>query len=199
MSRQGGRADLPGTALSVAIGERFPQVLSAAREGAEWAWAELYDEFAPRLLRFIASQGAGEPEDCLGECFLQLVRNLPTFSGDEAAFRSWVYLLARNRVVDQWRAAGRRPVTTSGDLVALLQHRRPSESADAPLARQDAIDEILAHLNPDQRAVVVLRVLDGFNVEETAVILRRSPGAVRVLQHRAIKNLRETLKSMEPA
>ena len=182
----------------MAIGERFPQVLCAAREGAEWAWAELYDEFAPRLLRFIASQGAAEPEDCLGECFLQVVRNLPTFSGDEAGFRSWVYLLARNRVVDQWRAAGRRPVT-SGDLVDLHQHRRPSEAADAPLARQDAIEDILAHLNPDQRAVVVLRVVDGFSVEETAVILRRSPGAVRVLQHRAIRNLRESVRSMEPA
>lgn len=183
----------------MAIGDRFPHVLSAAGEGAEWAWAELYEEYAPTLLRFIASQGASEPEDCLGECFIQVVRNLPNFSGDEASFRSWIYLLARNRVVDQWRAAGRRPVTPSGDLADIHEHRRQSESADAPLDRRDTIEGILAGLNPDQRAVLVLRVLDGFSVEETAVILRRSQGAVRVLQHRAIKNLRDTLQSMEPA
>lgn len=185
--------------LPVAIGERFSSVLSAAREGADWAWAELYDELAPRLLRFIASQGAIEPEDCLGECFLQLVRNLPTFTGDEDSFRAWVYLLARNRVVDEWRAAGRRPVTPSGELVALQQHRRPAEAADAPLARRDTIAGILTRLTPDQRAVLVLRVLDGFSVAETAVILGRSPGAVRVLQHRALRHLRDSLPSTEPA
>lgn len=179
----------------MAIGDRFPDVLSAACEGAEWAWAELYDEFAPSLFRFIASQGAVEPEDCLGECFVQIVRNLPGFSGDEASFRSWIYLLARNRVVDEWRASRRRPVTSSGDLVNLHEHRRHTESADARLARHGAIEEILAQLNPDQRAVLILRVLDGFSVEETAVILSRSPGAVRVLQHRAIKNLRNTLQA----
>ncbi len=182
----------------MAIGDRFPDVLAAAGDGAEWAWAELYEEFAPGLLRFIASQGATEPEDCLGECFVQLVRNLPGFSGDEASFRAWLYLLARNRVVDQWRAARRRPASPSGDLVALPDRRR-HESADARLARHGAVDDILAQLTPDQRAVLVLRVLDGFSVAETSGILRRTEGAVRVLQHRAIKNLRHSLQSMERA
>ncbi|MDQ7992993.1 MAG: sigma-70 family RNA polymerase sigma factor [Propionicimonas sp.] len=177
----------------MSIGDRFPTVLSAASEGAEWAWAELYEEFAPSLLRFIASQGATDPEDCLGECFVQLVRNLPAFGGDEASFRAWLFLLARNRVVDEWRAARRRPASPHGEITAVDGHHRQIEAADAPLARQDAIQEILAALNPDQRAVLVLRVLDGFSVQETADILGRSAGAIRVLQHRAIRNLRATL------
>lgn len=184
-----------GAALTVAIGDRFPRVLSAASEGANWAWAELYEEFAPSLLRFIASQGAVEPEDCLGECFVQLVRNLPTFSGDEAAFRAWIYLVARNRVVDEWRAARRRPTAPTGDVVAAHERRQQHEPADASLVRRDEIEAILATLGPDQRAVLTLRVVEQFSVEETAGILGRTAGAVRVLQHRAIKNLRRALSS----
>lgn len=176
----------------MALGDRFDDVLSAARSGAEWAWAELYAEFAPGLLRFIAGLGAAEPEDCLGECFLQIVRNLPGFVGEEASFRAWTYLLARNRVVDSWRGAGRRPLP-SEEVVAVAERRRHDEAADAALTRRDAVEQILATLTPDQRAVVILRVLDQFSAEETAAILGRSPGSVRVLQHRAIKALRDAV------
>lgn len=179
----------------MSIGDRFADVLSAARGGADWAWAELYEEFAPSLLRFIAGLGAAEPEDCLGECFVQVVRNLATFSGDEPAFRAWLFLVARNRVVDEWRAARRRPVTPSHDLTAAHERHQQHEAADASLVRRSAIEDILAALGADQRAVLILRVLDQFSVEETAVILERSPGAVRVLQHRAISNLRNILPS----
>ncbi len=177
----------------MALGERFPQVLRAAVDGADRAWAELYEEFAPSLLRFIASQGAVDPEDCLGECFVQLVRNLPSFSGDEAAFRAWLFRIARNRVVDARRAARRRPVVLAGDVTEVLDSRQQHEPADAELTARYSVVDVLASLGEDQRTVIVLRVLDQFSVEETAVILDRSPGAVRVLQHRALKSLRETL------
>ncbi|MCB0912850.1 MAG: sigma-70 family RNA polymerase sigma factor, partial [Propionibacteriaceae bacterium] len=177
----------------VALGERFPDVLSAAAEGADWAWAELYDEFAPSLLRFITSQGAADPEDCLGECFVQLVRNLPSFSGDEAAFRAWLFRVARNRVVDAWRAAHRRPVVLTDDVTVVLDTRHHQEPADAELTVRYSVEDVLATLGEDQRAVIVLRVLDQFGVEEVAVILDRSPGAIRALQHRAVRSLREAL------
>ncbi|MFZ0530904.1 MAG: RNA polymerase sigma factor [Propionicimonas sp.] len=177
----------------MAIGDRFPQVLSAASEGAEWAWAELYRDLAPVLLRFLIGQGVAEPEDCLGECFVQLVRNLPSFTGDERAFRAWAFRVARNRVVDTWRAADRRPVSTTGDVPAVLDRRFQHEAADGDVLRRDWLAQVLAGLTPDQRTVVLLRVLDQFSVEETAQIVGKSPGAVRVLQSRAIKSLRIAL------
>ena len=122
---------------------------------------------------------------------MQLVRNLPGFSGDESAFRAWLFLLARNRVVDEWRAARRRPVTPSGDPVT---PRGVSEPVDTIVVGRSAVADLLGSLAPDQRAVIVLRVLEGFSVAETARILRRSAGAVRVLQHRALKRLRSGLE-----
>jgi RNA polymerase sigma-70 factor, ECF subfamily len=174
----------------VSLGDRFPETLAAAAEGADWAWAALYRDLAPVLLRFLTSMGAAEPEDALAECFLQLVRNLPRFDGDEAAFRAWAFQVARHRVYDTWRAAGRRPNAPTGNVQALHERAFQHEPADAKAIEAAAVEEILGRLTRDQRAVLTLRVLDRFSVEETAQILGRSPGAIRVLQHRAVKVLR---------
>jgi RNA polymerase sigma-70 factor (ECF subfamily) len=178
----------------LSIGDRFPHVLSAARDGADWAWAELYDDLAPTLLRFVTAMGAAEPEDCLGECFVQLVRNLPRFAGEEESFRTWAFRIARNRVIDGWRRDGRRPAHPVGDVVALSDRYTHQEAPDLALAGEDWVDRILGELTPDQRAVLLLRVIDQFSVEDTALVLGKSQGAVRVLQNRALNSLRRLLR-----
>jgi RNA polymerase sigma-70 factor (ECF subfamily) len=176
------------------LGDRFPQVLSAAIEGADWAWAELYRATAPSLLRFLTTQGAAEPEDVVAECFVQLVRNLHTFRGDEAAFRAWAFTVARSRLIDTWRASGRRPVSATGNVPETIDRLQHHEAPGADLEQREWVLEVLATLTPDQRAVVTLRLLDQFSVEETAQIIGKSPGAVKVLQNRAVKALRRTLE-----
>ncbi len=175
------------------IGSRFPEVLWAASEGLEWAWVELYQEFAPPLLRFLRSQGATDPEDLLGDCFAQIVRKIGDFHGDENGFRTWVFLIARSRLVDQWRRADRRPTILSADPLAASGAEMATPGADhAALAEAD-LAEILDRLTPDQRAVITLRFLDRFSLAETAEILGRSEGSVKLLQHRAIRTLRRQL------
>lgn len=182
----------------VPLGDRFAEVLAAAATGADWAWTALYRDLAPVLLRFLTRMGADEPEDALAECFVQLVRGLPKFTGDESAFRAWAFQVARHRAYDSWRSAGRRPRSSSASIEGVHgEQSLQDEPADSRVLRSAAVDEILAELTPDQRAVVVLRVLDRFSVDETAQILGRSPGAVRVLQHRAVKALRTTLRSRQ--
>ncbi|MGV8910513.1 MAG: RNA polymerase sigma factor [Propionicimonas sp.] len=175
------------------IGPRFPQVLSAAGEGADWAWAELYRDLSPALLRYFASQGAAEPEECLGECFVHMVRRLSAFVGDEADFRSWAFTIARSRLVDSWRIAGRRPVRPTGNVSETLDLVQQHPAADRALVQREAVREVLDLLTPDQRSVLLLRVLDQFSVAETAAIIGKSEGAVKVLQHRALKTLRRRL------
>ena len=175
------------------IGPRFPQVLSAAAEGADWAWAELYRDLSPALLRYFTSHGAAEPEDCLGECFVHMVRRLSAFVGDEAAFRTWAFTVARSRLVDSWRSSGRRPVRPTGEVSATLDRFQHHEAADRALTQREAVTEVLDLLTPDQRSVLLLRVLDRFSIAETAAIIGKSEGAVKVLQNRAIKTLRRRL------
>ena len=94
--------------------QRFEPVLSAARTGAEWAWAELYREHAPAVLGYLRARRAPDAEDLLGEVFLQLARDLSGFEGDARAFRAWVFTVAHHRLLDDVRKRRRRPQTEGG-------------------------------------------------------------------------------------
>lgn len=177
----------------MSLGERFDEIRSAAAEGAEWAWEELYRDLAGDLLKFITGHGAADPEDCLGEVFVRMVSRLDSFAGDEAQFRAWAFTIARHQLIDQWRRESRRPVHTDRDVVAAADRLTPVEPEESAAIQRAAVDQILSGLSPAQRSVVLLRFLHQFSIPETAAIMGKTEGAIRVLQHRALHALRRTL------
>ena len=93
----------------------FPSVLAAARRGEEWAWTAIYREYSAPVLRYLRGRGASEPEDLLAEVFVQIVRNLAQFEGAASDFRTWVFMIAHNRLLDERRSASRNPVDPTAD------------------------------------------------------------------------------------
>jgi RNA polymerase sigma factor (sigma-70 family) len=175
----------------MAIGPNFPEVLRAAQLGAEWAWRALYRDFSPAVLGYLRLQGILEPEDCAGEVFVQVVRNVATFEGDESQFRSWVFVIAHHRAVDHRRSRARRPAdpTPPEDMV---NHAPVGNAEDDALDRLQMADveRILSELTDEQREVMLLRILGGLTVEETASVLRKRVTSVKALQRRAVSSIR---------
>jgi len=173
----------------------FSEVLEAARQGDQGAWAELYDAVAAQMLGYLRGHGAGDPEGLLGDAFLQLSRNLQTFEGDEAGFRSWAFTVAHHRLIDERRKLARRPQETEYPVTEPETPRAPADvEAEAIQAvDQSSIEQLLNTLSEDQRDVVLLRVLGGLTTGETAATIGKSEGAVRVLQHRALRALKDRL------
>ena len=177
----------------MALGDRFTPTLDAARAGAEWAWVSIYTDLAAPVIGFLRGRGARDPEDLAGEVFLQVVRDLGGFSGDEGAFRAWVFVIARHRALDEWRRSGRRPVE--------LSHEAPpeegaSEDAAEPALRRVAtgrVLQILGGLSVDQQEVLLLRVIGDLTVDEVARVVGKSPGAVKALQRRGLEAARISL------
>src|SRR5688500_12096883 len=89
--------------------EPFSSVLEAARANADWAWARIYDSLAPTILGYLRARGAPDADGVLGDVFLQLVRDIKRFEGDEAGFRSWVFVMVHHRLLDDLRKRSRRP------------------------------------------------------------------------------------------
>jgi RNA polymerase sigma-70 factor, ECF subfamily len=175
----------------VSFESEFPSVLAAARVGAEWAWAAIYREYSPPVLRYLKGRRAREPEDLLGEVFVQVVRNLTGFEGAERDFRTWVFVIARNRLIDEHRGASRNPIDSVPD----------DEFADVAgpgHAENDALDRladqqvmaVLDRLTADQRDVLFLRLFARLTVDEIASIIGKRPGAVKALQSRALARIR---------
>lgn len=177
----------------MALAEGFDEVIAAARTGAEWAIAVLYDELQPSLVAYLRSQEPGEAEDLASEVWQGIGEGLSRFEGDEAGFRAWVFTIARHRLIDWRRRRTRRPEVMAGDerLVALAGADDPASAAVASVVSDEAIRRIRQILPQDQAEVIVLRVLADLDADQVGRILGKRPGTVRVLQHRALRRLAE--------
>lgn len=168
-------------------GVPFAEVLAGAQEGDEQAWATLFNTYAGPLRGYLFSRGAQEPDDLLGEVFVDLARRLHAFSGSEAQFRSWLFMVAHNRVVDERRKRARRPTSPVDHTVfdvPSLHHDTEAEAVRHVMASEALT--VIDSLTPDQRAVLRLRLVEGLTLEEVADRLDKPVGAVKALQRRGL-------------
>jgi RNA polymerase sigma-70 factor, ECF subfamily len=180
--------------LGAVVGEDFPAVLSAAQEGSEAAFTRLWTDTNPVLLRYLRVIAPEAAEDVASETWVQVVRGLRRFRGDEAAWRAWLFTTARRRMIDSSRRRSRRREEPLDDVqVALLPVT--ADAADLAMERLGtrAAIRLLAGLPPLQAEVILLRVLAGLDYDAVARLVGRSPGAVRVAAHRGLRRLAETL------
>jgi RNA polymerase sigma-70 factor (ECF subfamily) len=175
----------------VRFGDDFPRLLAAARLGAEWAWGRLYRELAPSVLGYLRAGGAVEPEDVLGEVFLQVVRDLARFQGGEPEFRRWLFTIAHHRMLDARRRERRRPVEAAPDEV-LERRGALGDAEDEAMAALGAerVRMLVRTLTTDQQDVLFLRLFGDLAVDDVAAILGKRPGAVKALQRRGLAALR---------
>jgi RNA polymerase sigma-70 factor (ECF subfamily) len=138
-------------------------------------------------------------EDVAAEVWVDVTRRLESFSGDESAFRGWLFTLARRRAIDAWRAAQRARVHLTGD-AADLDRAGGQDTAGSALERmttQRAL-ALIATLPMDQAEAITLRVIAGLDVKDVARLLGKRPGAVRVAAHRGLRTLAARLTTQEP-
>lgn len=173
----------------------FEEVLEAARRGSPPALGSLYRQFQPRLLRLLNVIAPHQAEDIASDVWLEVFASLARFAGDEHCFRAWLATTARRRVIDAHRRAGRRPVHSSdpeGMDTRAGRDATEDETVDY-MASVAAIARVVSVLSPDQAHVVLMRVVGGLDVDEVARALGKQPGAVRSLQHRALRRLARQL------
>lgn len=177
------------------LGEAFDAVLAGARAGAPWAFERLYHHLAPAVTGYARLQGVPDPDDVASEVFLGVFRGIGGFAGDEDSFRSWVFRIAHRRIVDDRRRRARRPVDLVEDPPDGPEPDHHNDPADLAL-RNLASERVLRlcdQLVPDQRAVLLLRLVGDLTVDQVADALDKSPGAVKQLQRRGLGAIKRLL------
>jgi RNA polymerase sigma-70 factor (ECF subfamily) len=168
----------------------FDQVLDGVRKGADWAVAALWRDLHPRLLTYFRAVEPAAAEDLASDTWVDLARSLHRFAGDEDALRRFAFTIARRRLADHRRRRFRRrtePVATED----LVQHASGDDPAAAALGNEALA--LIAQLPANQAEIVLLRVVAGLSAEEVGAVVGKSPGAVRVIQHRALRRLADLL------
>lgn len=170
--------------------DELDEVLEHARGGDEAAFVRLYRAVHPRVLRYAASLVGADADDVAAETWLHVTRDLAGFRGDADGFRAWVATICRHRALDLHRARQRRPVVLD-DLLALSDRPAgddPAQDAVERLATARAV-ALVATLPREQAEAVMLRAVVGLDVAQTAQVLGKAPGAVRVAAHRGLRRL----------
>jgi RNA polymerase sigma-70 factor (ECF subfamily) len=180
------------------------RLVDRARRGDADAFSVLYECLAPRLLRFLYHQ-VGDPdiaEELMQRTFVKVIEGLPRFEcRGGIPFGAWAFRIARNLAIDEHRTA--HPALDLETLPEVPSDAPGPEQIVEAGIRRDELLGALEHLPADQHDVIVYRFFAGLSPHEVAPLLHRSDGAVRVLQHRALRHLRELMApvraSAEPA
>jgi RNA polymerase sigma-70 factor (ECF subfamily) len=176
------------------VGDDFAGVLADAQAGNDDQFAVLWRDANPALLRYLRVLAPENAEDIAAETWVNVVRGLPRFIGDEAAWRAWLFTTARRRLIDQARVRKRHPAEPLDDISASEMPRTPDAAQVAldNLATESAL-ALLAQLPTPQAEVIMLRVVAGLDTDAVAMLLGKSPGNIRVMAHRGLKKLEDLL------
>jgi RNA polymerase sigma-70 factor (ECF subfamily) len=164
-----------------------------AEEPGDVNAGQVYRDLAPAVLGYLRSQRVRDPEDVLGEVFLQVARDLARgrFKGDAAGLRRWVFSIAHNRAMDAHRKRSRDRSDPTGEVLDPGVTDAPGDPADPTLVAA------LSALSADQREVVLLRFVADLPLEAVANVTGRTTGAIKALQHRGLDNLRKVLATVD--
>ncbi|MFA5891671.1 MAG: sigma-70 family RNA polymerase sigma factor [Actinomycetota bacterium] len=169
-------------------------LVTRAQAGDKEAFAMIFDRFHDEVYRF-AARRLGDPvlaQDVAAETFVALFPGIRRFRWTGVPFEAWLYTIARRRIADELRGQARS--ARVGEACKQFE----TESAPAP-SLEGAIDmrAALARMPWAEREILELRFMEDLDAAQTALRVGKTPGAVRVAQHRALARLREMMDEGE--
>lgn len=173
--------------------------LAAARRGEETGFAELWHALHPLLLRYLRAVVGDAAEDVASETWLQAAKDVRGYRGDAAGFRVWLFRVARHRALDELRKASRRKEDNGDVAEYVTDWPAPDDTERAAAEREDTERalRLIARLPKDQAEAVLLRVVAGMDVAQTAKVLDKRDGAVRIAAMRGLKRLAAILAEQQ--
>jgi len=176
-------------------------LVRAAQAGGTWAFARLWELLAPKVAAYVRHRGVASPDDVTSDVFLAAFARIGDFDGDGDAFRRFLFTLAHHKSVDDIRKRFGPRVPRQVESPREQDLPRSPSAEDVVLHGElsPQIAALLTALPDHQREVLLLRVVAGLDISDVAVIVGRSEGAVKQLQHRALRFLRSQLDENQQA
>ena len=173
------------------------ELVIQAKNGDQTAFGGLYDMFADKLFRYIRIkiQNKQQAEDILQEAFIKTWRNLHLFTIEGGNFQAWMYRITSNCMNDYFRKIYRRPENLE---LNENMDKPSSENLEKAVGDRLETENVLEAFNllpARYREILELRFVQDLSLDESSKILNKSNLAVRVLQHRALKKLREVVNT----
>lgn len=168
-------------------------LIARAKTGDREAVSALYEGYTQAIFRYISYRVESDTlaEDLTAEVFLRMVRGLPRYEDSGAPFGAWLYRIAATQIAEHYRRKRRTPAEPISDA-------QPSDDTDpfgksAKAEERERLRAALAALPADYQTLLIMRFMQELSHEAVAQVLDKSEGAIRVMQHRALKALAQQL------
>jgi len=161
--------------------------------GSNGGWVQ---QLWPQIYGFVyyKVQNREEAEEFTQETFRRVFQKVESGEVEEGKVKAYVMRAAHNLLLDVWRQRARRPASSSVEELK-EQGWEPSEPQGAiNLEDKMMVEKALQQLSSEHYQVLLLRIIQGWSVAETAKKMKRSPGAIKSLQFRAVQALKEALE-----
>ncbi len=170
-------------------------LVNAAQGGDMNAFGELFDRYYDVVFRFVLFRMGDRTlaEDIAQETFVRALRRISSVSYQGRDIGAWFVTIARNLIFDHVKSSRYRLEQTTSEMVDHSPSTGGPEQQVLDGATNDELLRCVRKLNPDQQECIQLRFLQGLSVAETARIMDRNEGAVKALQHRAVRRLAQLL------
>jgi RNA polymerase sigma-70 factor (ECF subfamily) len=167
------------------------RLVRLAQAGDGEAFGALYDRYVDAVFRFIYFRinDRALAEDFTSETFLRALRRIGTITYQGRDIGAWFITIARNIVLDHLKSARHRLELTTADTIEGKEHAQSTESAVLETLQSERLMEAVRQLGDEQRECVMLRFVQGLSVSETASVMGKNDGAIKALQHRAVRKL----------
>ena len=171
------------------------QLLVKAKQLDPTALQTLHERFYESVARYIQFK-VGDlhtVEDLSGEVFVRALEGLRRGHSWQESPKGWIMGIARHVVADHYRKRERMTEVELGEWIAAVEDTDPSHQAVLS-ERKQRLMQAIQQLTEDQRDVVLLRFMEGINIEGVAKAINKTPGAVKGLQYRAMQALTEIMR-----
>ena len=157
-------------------------------------FGELYEIHFERVYAYIARrvQDRAETEDLTADVFQQALANLKRFEWRGIPFAAWLFRIAANLITDRWQRSGREIADEERVEAAQVSPKEIEQ-----VERQATLFRLVDSLPAEQHRVVVLRFVEQKSIKEVAREIRKTEGAVKQLQFRALSNLRARMEGAD--
>ena len=164
-----------------------------AQQGDGEAFGMLYDRYVDSVFRFIYYRvnDRALAEDFTSETFVRALRRISTITYQGRDIGAWFVTIARNIVLDHVKSARHRLETPTGETIEGTEHAQSTETAVLDTLASEQLMAAVGQLGDEQRECVMLRFMQGMSVGETAAVMGKNDGAIKALQHRAVRKLAE--------
>ncbi|MBT6069276.1 sigma-70 family RNA polymerase sigma factor [Candidatus Peregrinibacteria bacterium] len=176
------------------------KLVKLSQKGDSQAFGQVYDIFVDAIYRYVFYRVKNEEvEDLVEIVFLKAWENINKYKKGQFSFSSWLFRIAHNLVIDYYRTHDKVSVLDEKLEETLESYKRehqPIKRAESSL-NNDILFRALNNLKKPYQDLIVLKFVNGLSNGEVAKILGKREASLRVMQFRALKELRNTLKSFE--